>query len=65
METEKQGRASATHECVARVATSYHEVVTYQLPSRYWPLQWYELGIFLAATLLMAGACAWRVRRIG
>lgn len=60
-----QSVVNATHECVARVATTYHEVVTYQPASRYWPLQWYELCLFLAAALLLAGACAWRVRRIG
>ncbi|HUN37980.1 MAG TPA: ABC transporter permease [Trebonia sp.] len=60
-----QSQANAWHECLARVATSYHEVVAYQPASRYWPLQWYELGLFLAAALLLAGACAWRVRRIG
>jgi len=57
--------ANAWHECVARVATTYHEVVTYQPPSRYWPLQWYELCLFLIVALLLAGAAAWRVRRIG
>jgi hypothetical protein len=60
-----QSVVNATHECVARVATTYHEVVTYQPASRYWPLQWYELCLFLMAALLLAGACAWRVRRIG
>jgi hypothetical protein len=60
-----RGAASALQDCVARVAVSYHEVVTYQPASRYWPLQWYELCVFLAAALLLAGACAWRVRRIG
>ena len=52
------------HECVARIAAAYHEVVTYQPASRYWPLQWLELGVFLAAAALLAAACAWRVRRI-
>ena len=60
-----QGVADAMHGCVARIAATYHEVVTYQPASRYWPLQWYELGVFLAAALLLAAACAWRVRRIG
>ncbi|HTU76077.1 MAG TPA: hypothetical protein VMG38_21375 [Trebonia sp.] len=59
------GVVSAMHECVTRVAATYHEVVAYQPASRYWPLQWLELGIFLAAALLVAGACAWQVRRIG
>jgi ABC-2 family transporter protein len=57
--------ANAVHDCVARVAATYHEVVTYQPASRYWPLQWYELSVFLTAALLLAAACAWRVRRIG
>jgi hypothetical protein len=39
--------------------------VTYQPASRYWPLQWYELLVFLAGALLLVGACAWRVRRTG
>ena len=60
-----QGVATAMNDCVARIATTYHEVVTFQSASRYWPLQWYELCVFLAAALLLAGACAWRIRRIG
>lgn len=59
------GRAETMHDCVARIAATYHEVVTYQPASRYWPLQWAELGVFLTAALLLAAACAWRVRRIG
>jgi hypothetical protein len=60
-----QSVVNTTHECVARIAATYHEVVTYQPASRYWPLQWYELGVFLTAALLLAAACAWRVRKIG
>jgi ABC-type transport system involved in multi-copper enzyme maturation permease subunit len=39
------------------------QVVTYQPASRYWPLQWYETAIFLAAALLLAGFCVWWIRR--
>jgi hypothetical protein len=60
-----QSVVNATHDCVARIAATYHEVVTYQPASRYWPLQWYELGVFLTAALLLAASCAWRVRKIG
>jgi hypothetical protein len=60
-----QGAATAMQECVARIATRYHEVITYQPANRYWPLQWFELCLFLAAALLLAGGCAWWVRRIG
>jgi CHASE2 domain-containing sensor protein len=59
-----QGVVTVMNDCVARIATSYHGVVTFQPASRYWPLQWYELCVFLAAALLLAGACAWRIRRV-
>jgi hypothetical protein len=38
-------------------------LASYQPASRYWAFQWYETGIFLAAALLLAGFCFWRVRR--
>ena len=31
--------------------------------SRYWPLQWAEMSIFLALSLVLAGFCFWWVRR--
>jgi hypothetical protein len=53
----------ALQDCAAKAAARYHEVVNYQPASRYWAFQWYELAIFLAAALALAGACFWRVRR--
>ena len=38
-------------------------VLAYQPASRFWALQWYETGIFLAAALVLAGFCFWRIRR--
>jgi len=40
-----------------------HESVTYQPASHYWPLQWYETGIFLALAGVLSGTCFWRIRR--
>jgi hypothetical protein len=57
--------ASAMQECGARLGALYHEAVSYQPASRYWPLQGYELAMFLAAGLILAGLALWRVRRIG
>jgi ABC-2 family transporter protein len=37
-------------------------VITYQPASRFWILQWYETGIFLAAAVLLAGFCFWSIR---
>jgi hypothetical protein len=36
--------------------------VTYQPASRYWPLQWYETGIYVALALALAGFCLWWIR---
>ncbi len=41
----------------------FHEVITYQPASRYWPFQWIETGIFLALALALAGFCFWRLDR--
>ncbi len=59
-----QSVVTAMQHCVARVGATFHEVVSYQPASRYWPLQWYELAIFLAASVVLAGASVWLVRRI-
>lgn len=62
-----QAPASAVrrlHECGARLGARFHEAVSYQPASRYWPLQWYELAIFLAAALILGALAIWRVRRI-
>ena len=38
------------------------DVIAYQPASRFWVLQWYETGIFLAAAVLLAGFCFWSIR---
>jgi hypothetical protein len=37
-------------------------VIAYQPASRFWVLQWYETGIFLAAALALAGFCFWWIQ---
>jgi len=58
-----QAVVTRLQDCVAKIGTTYHEAVVYQPAGHYWPLQWYELAIFLAAALVLAGACLWRIRR--
>ena len=54
---------SALHDCVQKIAASYHVVTTYQPANRYWPLQWFETGVYVAAALAVAGFCFWWIRR--
>ena len=49
--------------CTAKIAARFHEAVTYQPASRYWPFQWYETAIFVGATLVLVGVCFWWIRR--
>lgn len=48
-------------ECLA----PYHLHIdyTYQPARDYWPLQWYETGIYLALATLLGSTCFWRLRR--
>jgi ABC-type transport system involved in multi-copper enzyme maturation permease subunit len=54
---------SALHNCVAKIAQTYHVVTTYQPANRYWPLQWFETGVFVAAAAAIIGLCFWWIRR--
>lgn len=49
-----------THDaCIKRLASVFHTIVTYQPPSRFWPFQWAETGIFLAAALALGALSYW------
>lgn len=49
--------------CLAELKRlGYRQQVTYQPASRFWPLQWYESGIFTALALGLAGFCFWWLR---
>ena len=50
---------------IQRCVNSFHlrEVLTFQPTSHYWPLQWFEAGIFAALAAALGGACIWWVHR--
>jgi hypothetical protein len=50
-------------DCTARLATKFHQLVMYQPGSRYWPIQWYELAIFLGLSIMLGAFCFWWIRR--
>jgi ABC-2 family transporter protein len=55
------GGSSALDNCLA--SRGIRVAVSYQPPSRYWPLQFAETGLFLALALALAWYCFWRLNR--
>ncbi|HEY7222476.1 MAG TPA: hypothetical protein VH561_02505 [Micromonosporaceae bacterium] len=55
--------AQAARACVTKIGATYHQLLTYQPASRYWTLQWAELGTYVGATALLAAVCLWWIRR--
>ncbi|MGH9652318.1 MAG: ABC transporter permease subunit [Bryobacteraceae bacterium] len=49
--------------CLEKLSATFHTVVTYQPANRFWPFQWAEMGIFLAAALALCGLSYWWLRR--
>jgi hypothetical protein len=48
---------------VAKLAQTYHALVTYQPAGRYWAFQGLETAVFAVLALVLAGICMWWVRR--
>jgi len=53
---------AAFKECIAQLSTTFHEAVSYQPASNYWPFQAYETLIFLGLALVLIGFSFWWVR---
>ncbi|MHB1511175.1 MAG: hypothetical protein ACYCST_18715 [Acidimicrobiales bacterium] len=51
--------AAQLQACISRLTSTFHTVVAYQPASRFWPFQWAEMGIFLAAALALCGLTYW------
>jgi hypothetical protein len=49
--------------CIRNLSATFHTVVTYQPASRFWPFQWAELGVFVAAALALCGLTYWWLQR--
>jgi hypothetical protein len=59
----REGPGDEIAPCLAEVKRlGYRQQVTYQPSSRFWPLQWYETGIYSALALVLAGSCFWWLR---
>jgi hypothetical protein len=55
----KANAAAAT--CQQTLSHHLLQLVSYQPPSHYWPLQFLEAGIFLTAAFALIGATLWRI----
>jgi ABC-type transport system involved in multi-copper enzyme maturation permease subunit len=49
--------------CVHQLGSSFHAMTTYQPASHFWPLQWIEMGVFVAAALAIGALGLWWTRR--
>jgi hypothetical protein len=49
--------------CVTKLSSTFYTVLTFQPASRFWPIQWAEMGVFLAAALALCGFTYWWLRR--
>jgi len=49
--------------CLNTLSTTFHTVAAYQPGSRFWPFQWAEMAIFLAAAVALCGFSYWWLRR--
>lgn len=57
------GPPTAVHACIDDLAATMHTVVTYQPAARFWPFQWAETGLFIAAAVILCGLAAWWLSR--
>ena len=58
------GQISNFQACQAALGARHlRDLITYQPASRFWALQWYETGIFVALALALAGFCFWWLQR--
>lgn len=55
---------AAFNACIERLSTVYHQSVAYIAPGKYWALQWLEMGLFLAAGLVLVAVAVWLIKRI-
>jgi hypothetical protein len=50
--------------CAQWIASqNLQQKVIYLGPEKFWPLQWRELGVFLAVSAVLATFCFWWIRR--
>jgi len=53
------GNGPAAKACLARMHSMYKVVITYQPAGRFWTLQFWELGIYLALAVALAAFCVY------
>jgi hypothetical protein len=56
------GNGPGAQACLAWMHSMYKVVITYQPAGRFWILQFWELGIYLALAVALAAFCAYWIR---
>jgi ABC-2 family transporter protein len=57
------GNPATLANCQTQLEHVFRVAVSYQPPSRYWTLQWSELGIFIALAVAAGIGCYWWITR--
>ena len=57
------GATRSLQDCISKIGASFRDAVTFQPGSHYWPLQWYELAIYVGAACILGAVAVWWVRR--
>jgi len=56
-------RPKAFTACIDKISTTFHQVLLYQPPNRFWTFQWIEMSIYVVLALLLSALSYWWVRR--
>jgi ABC-type transport system involved in multi-copper enzyme maturation permease subunit len=60
---DTKGLTGTAYRCLQTLSDRLHQLVGYQPPGHYWPLQALETGTFLAGALALIGVTVWLVGR--
>jgi len=56
-------RPAAFNDCMQKITASFHQVLIYQPPNRFWTFQWIEMSIYVVFAILLGAFSYWWVRR--
>jgi ABC-type transport system involved in multi-copper enzyme maturation permease subunit len=62
VQSTSQQAQQVFNQCLDRLSSRYHVLVTYQPANRFWTFQTMETALFVVLSALLVGGCAWWIR---